>query len=75
MFCIGTLFRCPVSPEDASEMWCFFSNICDNWNIFVTVAPHWRYPYFDIVVGLTWLYDPENYAGSSDATGMASSAI
>jgi hypothetical protein len=24
-----------------------------------------RYPYFDVVVGLTWSYDPESYAGGS----------
>jgi hypothetical protein len=22
-----------------------------------------RYPYFDVVVGLTWSYDPESYVG------------
>jgi len=43
-------------------------------NIFVTVAPHRRYPYFDVVVGLLWSNDPESYAGGSDATGMTSHA-
>jgi hypothetical protein len=52
----------------------FVLNICDNLNIFVTVAPRQRYPYFDVVVGLAWSYDPESYAGGSDATGMASRA-
>jgi hypothetical protein len=37
--------------------------------------PTERYPYFDVVVGLVWSNDPESYAGSSDATGMASRAI
>jgi hypothetical protein len=63
-----------VSPEDASEMQYFVSNICDNLNIFVTVAPHRRYPYFDVVAGLVWSYDPESYAGGSDTTGMTSNA-
>ena len=54
-------------------MQCFILRICDNWNIFVTVAPH-RYRYFDVVVGLAWSNDPESYAGGSDATGMASRA-
>jgi hypothetical protein len=61
-----------VLPEDASEMQSFVSNICENWNIFVTVAPRRRYPYFDIVAGLVWSYDPESNGGSSD--GMASHA-
>ena len=43
-------------------------------NIFATVAPHRRHPYFDVVVGLAWSNDPESYAGSSDATGMISRA-
>ena len=43
-------------------------------NIFVTVAPRRRYPYFDVVVGLVWSRDPESYAGNSDAIGMASQA-
>ena len=34
--------------------------------------PHWRYLYFDIVVGLVWSNDPETYAGSSVATVRAS---
>jgi len=42
--------------------------------IFVTVAPHRRYPYFDVVVGLAWSNDPESYPGGNDATGMASRA-
>jgi hypothetical protein len=33
-----------------------------------------RYPYFGIVVGLAWSYDPESYAGSSIATGRVSHA-
>jgi hypothetical protein len=24
-----------------------------------------RYPYFDVVVGLVWSYDPKSYAGGS----------
>ena len=51
IFCIGTFFRWAVSPEEASEMQCFVSNICENWNIFVSAAPHRTYPYFDVVVG------------------------
>jgi hypothetical protein len=43
-------------------------------NIFVTVAPHRWYPYFDEVVGLVWSNDPESYPGGSDATGMSSLA-
>ena len=52
----------------------FVFSICDNGKIFVTVAPHRRYPYFDVVVGLVWSDDPERCAGGSDATGMASRA-
>lgn len=37
------------------------------------LAPR-RYPYFDIVVGLTWSYDSESYAGGSLATGRVSHA-
>jgi hypothetical protein len=33
-----------------------------------------RYPYFDVVVGLAWSYDPESYAGRSIATGRVSHA-
>jgi hypothetical protein len=36
-------------------------------------APH-RYPYFDVVVGLVWSYDPESYAGGSVAAGRVSHA-
>jgi hypothetical protein len=32
------------------------------------------YPYFDVVVGLGWSYDPESYAGSSVAAGRVSHA-
>jgi hypothetical protein len=32
------------------------------------------YPYFDVVVGLTWSNDPESYAGGSIATGRFSLA-
>jgi hypothetical protein len=28
-----------------------------------------RYPYFYVVVGLAWSYDPESYAGGSLAIG------
>jgi len=63
-----------VSPEDAFEVQCFVLNIFDNLNIFPTVAPHQRYPYFDVVVGLEWSNDPESYAGGSYATGVASRA-
>jgi len=74
MISIGNFFRRAISPEDDSEMKSFVSNICDNLNIFVTVAPRRRYPYFDVVGGLAWSYDPESYAGGSDATGMTSRA-
>ena len=43
-------------------------------NTFVTVAPHRRYPYSDIVVGLAWSNDPESCSGGSEATVMASRA-
>jgi hypothetical protein len=33
-----------------------------------------RYPYFDIVVGLAWSYDPESYACGSVAAGRVSLA-
>jgi hypothetical protein len=33
-----------------------------------------RYPYFDVVVGLAWSYDPESYAGGSLAAGRISHA-
>ena len=55
-------------------MQCFALNICDNWNIFVNVAPHRSYPYFDVVVGLVWSNDPESCAGGSEAIDMASRA-
>jgi hypothetical protein len=29
----------------------------------------YKYPYFDVVVGLVWSYDPESYAGGSVAAG------
>ena len=74
MFPIGTFFRSAVSPEEVPEMQCYVLNICESGNIFVTVAPHRRYPYFDAVVGLVWSNDPEICAGSSDATGMTSRA-
>ena len=69
-----SFLRWAVSHEEASEMQCIVLNICGNWNIFVTVAPHRRYPYFDVVVGLAWSHDPESYPGGSDATFMASRA-
>jgi hypothetical protein len=52
----------------------FWFFILKNLNIFVTVAPHRRCHYFDVVVGLVWSYDSESCAGSSDDTGMASRA-
>jgi hypothetical protein len=52
----------------------FYLCILKNLNIFVTVAPHRRYPYFDVVVGLVWSCDPESSPGGSDATVMASRA-
>jgi len=55
-------------------MQCFVLNICDNLNIFVTVAPHRWCPYFDVVVGLVWSNDPESCPGHSDSIGMASRA-
>ena len=33
-----------------------------------------RYPYFDVVVGLAWSYDPKSYTSGSVATGGASPA-
>jgi hypothetical protein len=33
-----------------------------------------RYPYFDVVVGLAWSYDPQSYAGGSVAAGRVSHA-
>jgi len=30
-----------------------------------------KFPYFDVVVGLAWSYDPESYAGRSIVTGRA----
>jgi hypothetical protein len=33
-----------------------------------------RYPYFDVVLGLAWSYDPEGYAGGSVAAGRVSHA-
>jgi hypothetical protein len=39
------------------------------WLYSVTEIPHYGkvktsrwYPYFDVVIGLTWSYDPESYA-------------
>jgi hypothetical protein len=32
------------------------------------------YPYFEVVVGLAWSYDPESYAGGSVAAGRVSYA-
>jgi hypothetical protein len=32
------------------------------------------YPYYDVVVGLAWSYDPESYAGGSVAAGRVSRA-
>ena len=43
-------------------------------NTFLTVAPHRRYPYFDVVVGLVWSNGPESCSGGSEATVMASRA-
>jgi hypothetical protein len=31
--------------------------------MFESAAPHRRYPYFDVVVGLEWSNDPESCAG------------
>jgi hypothetical protein len=33
-----------------------------------------RHPYFDIVVGLAWSYDPESYAGGNVVIGRVSNA-
>jgi hypothetical protein len=33
------------------------------------MLPPRRYPYFGVVVGLAWSYDPESYAGGSVAAG------
>jgi len=74
MFSIGTFFRRAVSLEEVPEMQCYIVNIGENSNIFVSVLPHRRYLYFDVVVGLAWSNDPESCAGRSDAAGMASRA-
>jgi hypothetical protein len=39
--------------------------------VLVTVAPHRRYLYCNLQVGLAWSNDPENYVGGRIATGMA----
>jgi hypothetical protein len=40
-----------------------------------SLSLHWRYlSYFHVVVGLVWANDPENYAGGSITTVMASDA-
>jgi hypothetical protein len=33
-----------------------------------------KYPYFDVVAGLEWSYDPESYASGSVAAGRVSHA-
>jgi hypothetical protein len=38
------------------------------------MGPHRRCPYFDVVVGLAWSNDPENYDGDRVATGRSSLA-
>jgi hypothetical protein len=53
-------FRLTVYPT------CF-----DIYNVLFTPR---RYPYFDVVVGLAWSYDPESYAGGSVAAGRVSHA-
>ena len=40
----------------------------------IPIFEHRRYPYFDIVLGLSWSNDPESYAGGSVATGTVSHA-
>ena len=55
-------------------MHCFVLNIFDNWTFLKLLHPTEGDPYFDVVVGLEWSNDPENDAGSSDATRMASRA-
>jgi hypothetical protein len=39
----------------------------------VGVTAH-RYPYFDVVVGLVWSYEPESYVGSNVAIGRVAHA-
>jgi hypothetical protein len=56
-------FRLVVSPEDAFEC-----SVLKRLYVFVTVAPHRRYPYFDVVVGLVRSFDPEICAGCSEGT-------
>jgi hypothetical protein len=41
--------------------------------ISISMTPR-RYPYFDVVVGLVWSYDPESYASGSVAAGRISHA-
>jgi hypothetical protein len=55
-------------------MQCFVLNNCENSNIFVFIALHRSFPYFDVVVELGWSNDAESYACCSDATCMASHA-
>jgi len=40
--------------------------------VFVTLAPHRRYPYCNVQVGLEWSNDPESYVRGRIATVMAS---
>jgi hypothetical protein len=44
----------------------YFTNLC-------VVFPR-RYPYFDVMVGLTWSCDPESYSGGRVAAGRVSHA-
>lgn len=44
------------------------------WAMAPVILPHWKYLYFDIMVGLVWSNDLMSYAGSSVATGMVTHA-
>jgi hypothetical protein len=42
--------------------------------MYVVLQTPRSYPYFDVVVGLAWSYDPQSYAGGSVAAGRVSHA-
>jgi hypothetical protein len=58
-----SLFKCPYRTM-------FLTRITK----YKITVPSSRYPYFDVVVGLAWSYDPESYAGGSVAAGRISHA-
>jgi hypothetical protein len=50
------------------------NNNFENVIMYYLIISLWRYPYFDVVVGLAWSNDLESHAGSSAATGRVSHA-